>query len=261
MLPFIEFGKVRIPSYGLMACIGLLTSFLYIAYISSQDRKNEVHYYLVFITSLIGCFLGAKILSVIINPELYVEIKNVSNNVLEFMKYFFQIGYVFYGGLFGALLSVLTYFFITKADYKTICSKLIILVPWIHGLGRIGCFMAGCCYGAPNELLGIAFNHSLVAPNGIKLIPVQLYESLFEMIMVFLLLRNKHFYQQIVIYLTSYSIFRFLIEFVRYDHARGIFFGFSTSQWISILTIIIVIVFTLKRRRKINVYQNKNNSL
>ena len=62
------------------------------------------------------------------------------------------------------------------------------LVPLVHGFGRAGCFLMGCCYGVPSRF-GIAFTCSPIAPNGVRLLPVQLIEAAGEGALFFALTR------------------------------------------------------------------------
>ena len=91
-------------------------------------------------------------------------------------------------------------------------------VPLFHCFGRIGCFMAGCCYGIPTEgPLGITFTHSIVAPNGVSLLPIQLIEAGANVITFIILLvfkkKLKRPLQNFGLYLLIYSIERFILNF------------------------------------------------
>jgi len=128
-------------------------------------------------------------------------------------------------------------------------SYLDLVVPSIalaQGFGRIGCFMAGCCYGRPTDsFIGITFHNSLYAPNNRALIPTQLLSAAGDfIIMGILLVLDKKVKKKGVlagIYMVLYSIGRFVIEFFRND-PRGTIFGLSTSQFFGIIALIIGIV-------------------
>ena len=84
----------------------------------------------------------------------------------------FTNGFVFYGGLIGAVLAMWWYTHHFKMDFWQSVELLIPSVPLVHAFGRIGCFCGGCCYGIPfDPPIGIAFTNSPVAPNGIPLFP------------------------------------------------------------------------------------------
>jgi phosphatidylglycerol:prolipoprotein diacylglycerol transferase len=128
------------------------------------------------------------------------------------------------------------------------------------GIGRLGCFAAGCDYGKPtSSFLGVVFtnpfSHEVAGtPLGIPLHPTQLYES-FAMFAIFAVLvwryRHKTYDGQIfVLHLILYGLARFFIEFLRGDEDRGFVFGhlLSTSQFIALLALVAAVVLTVYLR-------------
>lgn len=96
---------------------------------------------------------------------------------------------MFYGGLIGGLLCVIGAGKIYKMDYMSYIRNFIFLIPLIHGFGRIGCFLAGCCYGKPYHGPGaVVFPEGSYAPAGIELFPVQLMEAAMLFLIFFVLL-------------------------------------------------------------------------
>ena len=154
---------------------------------------------------------------------------------------FLQSGFTFYGG-FGA--GILCFFL---SSYRHFSGNVIwrsindATIPLLlcHAFGRIGCFFSGCCYGKSIPLhnpLGLYF----------VIHPTQLYESLFLFSLAFFLykIRNKYPLFLVWVYFFSYSIFRFLLEFLRGD-PRTIFSGLSVSQWISLVLLILTVLSSL----------------
>ena len=150
----------------------------------------------------------------------------------------------FYGGLiFGILSFLLGYFLFIKKKFGPCLEKdIFVFVPSCiaiaQGFGRIGCFLAGCCYGkATTSWIGITF------PNGIgKVIPTNLMEALFLIILgvsLLLLSLTKNGKFSLPVYLFSYSIWRFMIEFYRGDHRGEFVKGLSPSQFWSIIMFLI----------------------
>lgn len=121
-----------------------------------------------------------------------------------------------------------------------------------HAFGRIGCFMSGCCYGLRLQkqfaFLGIHLNY----------FPLQLVESIFEFIMFFVLSKRVREGKILNRYLISYSIFRFINEFFRGDAVRGVWFGISTSQIISLLIIIAIAISYIDSNRSCKKQSNVN---
>ena len=118
----------------------------------------------------------------------------------------------------------------------------------VHMFGRVGCFLAGCCYGKVTEFfLGFTFTNPVCEanPKNVPLHPTQLYEaSYIFMVMLFLLfLRGrKQFQGQLfLLYLLLYAVGRFVLEYFRGDGARGFIIEdiLSNSQFIALLIMLV----------------------
>ncbi|MDR2458311.1 MAG: prolipoprotein diacylglyceryl transferase [Clostridiales Family XIII bacterium] len=259
MFPFIDLGFYQLPTYGLSILVGLLLAFFFLWKFpikkSSNIKKDDCFY--AFIFGLIGVFLGAKLLYILVNlSEIIAEIKTGNTNFKYISEIFFS-GFVFYGGLIGGIIGVFIYTKIYKFQFLEMLDKLIFIVPLMHAFGRIGCFLAGCCYGTPVHF-GLEFNESPFAPHNEKLLPTQLIEAIFNFLLFILLfylshkkdaLLNKKNGYLVFIYLPIYAIMRFILEFFRYDSLRGIYFNLSTSQWISIALIIITAIYWINYKK------------
>ena len=161
-------------------------------------------------------------------------------------------GLVFYGGLFGAILALYWYCRHYRLDHKAFFDYLAPLFPLFHVFGRISCFLTGCCHGQVSERFGIAFTNSTSAENGIPYFPIQLVCS-FCNLLLFLFVRayeKKHHREgkALTAYLVPYAVGRFIIEFFRGDEIRGIYFGLSTSQWISLFILAFYLIRLLRHR-------------
>lgn len=164
-------------------------------------------------------------------------------------------GFVFYGGLIGAIIGIFISKKMFKINIKTYLRYCTPVIPTLHFFGRIGCYLVGCCYGEPfKSHFSVTYTHSLFAPNNIQLFPTQLAEATaLLLIAVFLLIyinkfKGKHAFE---LYIVLYGIIRFILEFFRYDSYRGIISGFSTSQYISIFLILSVLFFLLYKKKQI----------
>ena len=125
-------------------------------------------------------------------------------------------------------------------------------MPLFHAFGRIGCFLAGCCYGkklsTPIVIGTIEFAR----------IPVQIIESMAEFILfivLFILSKKNRDIDLLRIYLVIYAVIRFADEFLRGDKIRGIYGGVSTAQWISLIILFVYGFEYIKGR-----YSKKVNS-
>lgn len=250
MHTFINLGRFIIPSYGLAIIIGIITANI-IAFALVKSSKLDINDFIILEAyTFLGAILGAKIL------YLWVSRHQIDwSRILE-IDYFnslMQGGFVFYGGLIGGLLFVFAGGKIHKINTEIYARKFIFLIPYIHCFGRIGCFFAGCCYGMPYDgVLAVTFPANSLAPAGVKLFPVQLVEAFFLMLLaigILILQLKTNTKYTIELYLIAYAVLRFVLEYFRYDEARGRFLMFFTSQWISIGLVVGVAVVTWLRRR------------
>jgi hypothetical protein len=116
--------------------------------------------------------------------------------------------------------------------------------------GRVGCFMVGCCHGKPagwgvcyrQEHARAGFDSYLV---GVRLLPIQLIESLWVFMIVVagsvMVFVSQPPGSALAFYVVSYDLGRFTFEFVRGDHTRPYFAGFSEAQWISVGLVLVVV--------------------
>jgi phosphatidylglycerol:prolipoprotein diacylglycerol transferase len=189
----------------------------------------------LFIGLFLSSWIGAKVFFLWFSsgPKIYQYI---------YANYFWLGGgFVFYGGLiFGLLFYFIWSVSLKKFEFRN--SKY--LLPGLifgHAIGRVGCLLTGCCYGAKtNSFFSIYIQNE-------HRIPVQGFEALSLFIIGFVILKmlkdqkpNQFIIQS---YLISYSIIRFFLEYFRGDEIRGVFFeNTSTSQLISILIIITILI-------------------
>ena len=183
------------------------------------DKIFNLCFY-VFIAGIIG------------SRSLYVV-----SNLHYYLKHPLEIIMLQHGGMaiFGGIIFGVGFacFYIIR-NKMNLLTTLDLLAPFIalgQAIGRIGCFLNGCCYGKESAF-GVYFPVS-----GKVLIPTQLYSSLF-MFLIFFALRfmqgRKHLSGQILYsYLFLYSVKRFFIEFLRDDSPR-IFQGLTLFQLLSL---------------------------
>lgn len=245
-------GPIPIRMYGLMIGIGFL---LAVTVASRRARKQDINPELVLdmgVYLLLAAIIGSRLLYVL------TTIREFRANPLEVFA-IWKGGLVFYGGLLAAVPVGIWY---VRRHGLPVWKTADIMAPSIalgHAFGRLGCFFAGCCHGAPcSGPLCVTFSdvHSL-APLNVPLIPTQLMESGAEFLTFGLLLvlsRSKRFDGQIFgLYLVMYAVLRFIIEFFRGDAARGVYFGgmISTSQIIAILIAVAAVAGMTVRWKKI----------
>ena len=164
-------------------------------------------------------------------------------------------GFVVYGGILGGILAGWIYCKSKKVDFWKYFDLVMPSVALAQGFGRIGCLLAGCCYGKETDsIFAITFHESEFAPNNVPLIPTEIYSSVLDFahfaLLLFIASRKKKDGQVAACYLIFYSIGRFILEFFRGDLIRGSVGVLSTSQFISLFTGAAGIMILILRSRK-----------
>jgi phosphatidylglycerol:prolipoprotein diacylglycerol transferase len=175
-------------------------------------------------------------------------------------------GFVFYGSFLLAIPTMLWFFRKHKLNPYKMLDVMAITTCLVHMFGRIGCFLAGCCYGIPTEsALGVTFTDPAcyADPKNTPLHPTQLYEAsyIFAVMIVLLVLRDKRkFYGQLfLLYLILYAAGRSILEIFRGDEERGYLIKdvLSHSQFIAIVVIGVSIYVYTRWSRKNQIVQLK----
>lgn len=267
MLPYIQvFGKV-LPTYGVLGILGVLLG-LALALVRCKRfglSRDDCMYLYVF--SALGAMVGAKLLYLLtVLPQLIADLPLLTRAPELFWERYVSGGMVFYGGLAGAIVGAVIMARIFRWRLTSFFPVLVPAFPLIHGIGRIGCFCAGCCYGIQVPVgWGVSFTQALAAPNHVPLLPIQLIEAGVEFLLCIVLLvcaeRNVRPLRLLAIYFLSYAPARFVLEYFRGDAIRGSFWVLSTSQWLSIVTLaagVLLMVLASRRdgrERAINEYK------
>lgn len=246
----LNYLKMENNIYGIMMVAGFVLSILLLIVLSVKyktDLDNSVY---IFVFACIGALIGAKLLYLIVSyPQIIEELKEG-----EPMEKYIAGGMVFYGGLIGAFVMA---FHTAKAYNVNIFDYSKVLLPSgavLGAAGRVGCHLVGCCYGREWDW-GISYEHSLIAPNDVTLFPTQLTEASFDIglafLMIYLGIKKYDGRSMTKVYLSTYAIFRFSLEFLRGDAARGVYI-LSVSQWISI----VILLFLFLKEKSIAYRKN-----
>ena len=261
------------PAYGFMIALGYTAAIFYLyksRAIASVSRDVEAD--LVFYSALAG-ILGAKaVFAVTYWSELGPDFSSRFIYVFKGFPY----GFVFYGGFAAGAAAFLLYCRRNKLNFLKTADHFTAPLALAHGFGRLGCFMAGCCYGSPaGGAPGAVFTNPLCevpqAYLGVPLHPVQLYEAAGNFLIFGALawlsrrglprtlapghlekVRGKGRAGGMILaaYMLSYSILRFLVEFLRGDDRGGSWLGFSPAQALSVAAATAAIFILIKIRKK-----------
>ncbi len=249
MHPFIYIFGLPIPSYGIMTALAYGAA-LYYCY-KQQARlglpKDKIFDLLFWI--IVGALLGGKLFYIWFNFDSFS-----ASSLIEKIRY----GFVFYGGFLGGITAGIIWLKKYKKPLLPALDFFAVPLALGHAIGRIGCFLAGCCYGKiAHNFLGVKYTdpHSLVPHHlhNVSLYPVQIMESVLVLLLFFILF---HFYKRphkngviFAGYLFGYGIIRFALEFFRFDDRGTGIFGMSPSQTIAVI-LIIVSIFLFTRKEK-----------
>jgi len=257
MLPFITILGRQYSTYAILGLIGFFLG----AFVASRRAKRHgiSSHDVIFLATFsgIGLVIGGMLLFTITNISgIWRDRAFLSVDFFGTLRPYVG-GMVFYGGLFGAVLGLVAGARFLRLPIPQCMSLLIPVFPLSHAVMRLGCFAAGCCYGiAFPPPLGIAFENAIGAPNGISLLPVQLLEVVLNLVIFFVLWKRTKqggdWKVTLCIYGIMYGFARFWLEFLRGDDIRGAVFSLSTSQFISVL-VLLLCIGTLMRIRSVKV--------
>lgn len=253
---YITLFGILIPLYGLMIVTGVCIGAAAGIYLVKKNHLSTDDFILGAAYTAIGGFVGAKLLYLWVSRDL-IQWGRIFE--FEYFRLLMTGGFVFYGGLAGGLTGLWLSGRIHRISVKDYLYVCIPLLPFIHGFGRIGCGLVGCCYGIPyNGPMAIQYTESAAAPLNVPLFPVQYLEAginiLLAILLFFRVRKTGVDVRNLLLYLITYSALRFALEFLRFDkHERGVYGGISTSQWISAAVLLVSAVLFVydKRNQKI----------
>lgn len=234
-------SNITIYSYATCIVFGMFLSVLYTKWRAKKElgitNLPNSFFYLIFIMG----FVGGKLFYYLENPLYFIENP-------ELIKESFSGGFVFYGSFVTIVPYVIWYLKKHKTPVLPMLDIFAIATISVHILGRIGCFLGGCCYGKPTQtLFGVVFPDS----NGVSVHPTQLYEAfLLTCILIIALVvkQKKRFNGEVFLtYAILYAFCRMFLELFRGD-VRGYIIPnlLSHSQTIAIIIIIIACIYYKK---------------
>ncbi|MBU0700451.1 prolipoprotein diacylglyceryl transferase [bacterium] len=238
-------GHITIYSYGIIFAAAFVTG-IYLAQkkaaCSGIESKIIVD---LGVYLLISSLVGARLFYIMDNLEWYIK------HPAEIV--FSRTGFVFYGGFILAITVGIWYLRRHKLPVLKIADIFGPSIAIGEAIGRIGCFLHGCCYGRPTSPpWGICFPED--APAGSVVVhPTQIYLSVANVIVFIILSMIKPGFTGKIcsLYLILHALFRFVIEYWRGDSA-SVFLGLTGAQLISVLLGICGVVLWIKAKQKEN---------
>jgi phosphatidylglycerol:prolipoprotein diacylglycerol transferase len=234
----VELGPITIYSYGVLLAAAYLAG-LWLATARARAAGLDASKVLdLGIWVIIAALVGAKALL------LVVDFRHFTSSWQEFLT-LLRSGGVFYGGLIAAIVVCI---YLLRKHRLPLWQSADLFAPGIalgYMVGRLGCLLAGCCYGKATDVpWAVTFtdpvaNLNVGTPLNAPLHPTQLYESAAGLVILVVLLalerRGRRYHGRTFwTFVLLYSVSRFVIEFFRGDD-RGMIGMLSTSQFISVL--------------------------
>lgn len=234
-----QLGSLQVRSYGVMIVIGFALAVWWAMRVAPRygiDPEQILD--CVLLTALAG-ILGSRLVYVALDWGDFVR------QPLH-LFYFWEGGLSFHGAFIGGGLAVA---FLAKRKGIPFLRLADVLAPGValaYAIGRIGCFLGGCCYGVPTDLPWACsfqdpFRPHLHTPPSH---PTQIYASLSNLLIFALLARmqkpphpaGKVFWA----YLALYGVYRFIVEFWRIGATSSVLaLGLSDAQWVSVLMVFV----------------------
>lgn len=230
--------NIKFNIYGIMVLFSLLANVIVVSKISKKYSffKDEIVGALLY--ENIGIIYGAKLLTFFTNYS--------QNSKFEF----FKLGFSAYGALIGAIVCLVLFCLQFKKSIKDILCIFMPSIPMMYSIGKLGCFLVGCCYGIEYKGIGnIVYKYSPIAPNNIQLFPVQIIESIvFILIFIYMIIKayqNKFSVKTLGISFILIGFAKFGLDYFRMSHLNTII---SLNQKISVVFVLIGIYLCKKRK-------------
>jgi len=245
----VRVGPFTLYSYGLMVALAFGTTMYLAVRRAGKYGLGQEEVANLGIVCILSGIIGARLLYVVMNLDYYIT----------YPKEIFALwhgGLVYVGGIVGGIIGGVIYIRAKGMPGWRVADLIAPLIALGHGIGRIGCFLNGCCYGKPTNLpWGVVFKAESEAGHafpGIPIHPTQLYESLVEFaifIVLTLYERKKRVDGSLILlYVLLYGTARFMLEYLRAD-APHTPFGLTIFQ-IGVLPVMVIAAFLLWRLRR-----------
>ncbi|MDX6769213.1 MAG: prolipoprotein diacylglyceryl transferase [Elusimicrobiota bacterium] len=229
----LQLGPLKVHGYGFMFAVGgVLVGWWLWRRRARIGVKDADEFFLLFNAVLLSAMVTGKLLYVLEytrlgTPQMWRSLVSPSS------------GFSFFGGFLGTVAAMWWYTRRTKTDFWVLADHAFWMIPAWHVPGRVGCFLAGCCFGRPAELpWAVTFTDpAAMVPRrllGVPLHPTQLYEAAAEGVIALLLLPllDKKPGTTTAAYFMLYGVLRFVLEFYRGD---GVATGrFTAGQWLGV---------------------------
>lgn len=235
-------GDFPVRSFGVMLSLGILAGLLVSYYVAKTQQRYQEEVLDLAFYAILGGLLGARLWEVMFSWDYY-------GSHLSEIPAIWNGGISVQGSVVGGLLAVIWY---CRKQKIALWLMMDTLAPGVlvgQAVGRIGCFLNGCCYGIPHQHLGVIYpagTDAYYTFGSQPLFPAVLFEAAWDVLVLILLLvlyKPKPFDGFIALgYFILYSAGRFVLEFWRADSLRTVM-DLKAAQVSSVVTICIAVAF------------------
>ena len=225
--------------YPAMLVLSFIMNVVVVLIISKKFKYTKFELLSMIVIETFGFIVGGKLLTIITTEAI--------------LKDFILVPFSSMGGVIGGLLCLVIYAISFRKDLKYMLILFMPSIPLMYAIGKIGCFVAGCCYGIPYDgLLHITYHNSLVAPHNINLLPIQIIETLVFILIFIYVIRFYYLNRMSIILIMKEiiicSIAKFILDYFRYSHIDQVI---NANQILCIILIIISMLYMLKIKKKV----------
>lgn len=231
-------GPLTLYSFGLFMTLALITG-VFLFWRRLKDTIDREFIFDTVLFALAGGFIGARLLYVVLHPGTFWP------KVYRIFDFFGQPGFVYYGALLGAIITIVWFCRKQKRPVGPILDTAALCVGIGHAIGLLGAFFSGATYGSVTTIPWGVSMVGLPEPRH----PVQLFEMFMELFIWLFLYYMAHkrlrpgsiaFY-----YVFLYGIGRIGIEFLRGDSVY--WFGIKSQWFLSLLIVAMALIYAWKR--------------
>jgi phosphatidylglycerol:prolipoprotein diacylglycerol transferase len=254
---FSVFGE-SVHAYAFFSVVGYAAGVILGVAMGLRDGRRWRELFDLALVVVIGALFGSKLFHTLFEARGHrLRDGSTADGVLDLLRddpwhafRLFEAGYVFYGGVVVAIFCAWLYTVRQRvADRGGIGDYAVPGLLFGIFVGRIGCFLAGCCYGSDSDVPWAVVFPAGHPSGGHAVHPVQLYDAAYGLaglIALALLYPRRRFSgEPFCAFVVSYATFRFCTEMFRADADRGVWLGglLSTSQLVALATVPVTIYF------------------
>jgi phosphatidylglycerol:prolipoprotein diacylglycerol transferase len=227
VLPYVHIYSLQISTYYSLISLGCILATLWFIRRARAQNLTQVSAIDFALVLMISGFLGARLLHIFYEEPAYYA---------QNWRRAFEIwngGFVFYGGVFGAFIGTSLFAAFRREPLWLWADLAAPPIALSYAIGRVGCFLNGCCYGKECQLPWAVYMQ------GTHRHPTQLYATLWETLVIVVLIKSeKHLKsvgQLFGLWLFLHGLGRSMMEVMRDDPRGPLILGMSLGSFLSLI--------------------------